>query len=858
MQTLFNAVHCLACGYDMAADLYATKCEACGNPWLDARYDLAVLPANWPKTVAKRPLNLWRCAELLPFPPGFPFVSMGEGWTPLTRAEGLERETGYDRQGGEIWIKDERQNPTGSLKDRQAAFTISTIRARGIAEMVLASTGNAAAGYAAYCARAGIKLWVFLPSSVPAEKMRELALYGAEVVKVTGTYDQAKEIAADFAARRGLYLDQGAKAIPGKESMKTIAFEIAEQFGWRAPDWYIQAVSGGIGPLGVMKGFIELHEAGLIERVPKLGIVQVEGCAPMVRAWERGLAQAEPVQPDTLVTVLATGKPGLAYDVLKQMTDRFGGAMVAVSDGDAFRAMRRVARTEGLSMEPAASVAFAGLEKLLAAGHIRPGERVLVNCSGHTFSAEKHALEDRYVFQLQVGVPLPTQRAPEGLAMTLEQLDEQITSIVVIDDNPNDSRLIRRLLQTYKQYRVFEAHNALDGLDQGVQDPGQGRLESVPRRQAGEARRLFLELLDGPVDALAKQLDRRPFLVEVVRQVAPFAHRPVDGRVLPGPGDEGQPEGLEEVCRQDDAPAGDLDEEGPGDVDDHPGQPPGKVRRPHRLVLVVVTVRDLDLTDVPDVQEAIDLGEQADLDAPVGRDRDVSQDAREGRHLPGQGIPKVTHVFQEVQGPEDLPEGPHEGKVEQADDPPVELVPIPNVEPLGELKPQDDDGVQETSEKGPVVGQDVGVVKSQDGDLALPEGVAQGRPDGPALAPGPQGEDGLDGLDVRLETGAVIPDDDPPGPQDVGDGPDGRLELGDVGSVQADVNPLDVAGSRQDFQDVSHRRRLKVRIQAGDQDPDGLPPGRRREPLLQSGPDVGPDQRQGRHVVLPKVPHGTS
>ncbi len=465
MQTLFNAVHCLACGYDMAADLYATKCEACGNPWLDARYDLAVLPANWPKTVAKRPLNLWRCAELLPFPPGFPFVSMGEGWTPLTRAEGLERETGYDRQGGEIWIKDERQNPTGSLKDRQAAFTISTIRARGIAEMVLASTGNAAAGYAAYCARAGIKLWVFLPSSVPAEKMRELALYGAEVVKVTGTYDQAKEIAADFAARRGLYLDQGAKAIPGKESMKTIAFEIAEQFGWRAPDWYIQAVSGGIGPLGVMKGFIELHEAGLIERVPKLGIVQVEGCAPMVRAWERGLAQAEPVQPDTLVTVLATGKPGLAYDVLKQMTDRFGGAMVAVSDGDAFRAMRRVARTEGLSMEPAASVAFAGLEKLLAAGHIRPGERVLVNCSGHTFSAEKHALEDRYVFQLQVGVPLPTQRAPEGLAMTLEQLDEQITSIVVIDDNPNDSRLIRRLLQTYKQYRVFEAHNALDGLD---------------------------------------------------------------------------------------------------------------------------------------------------------------------------------------------------------------------------------------------------------------------------------------------------------------------------------------------------------------------------------------------------------
>jgi threonine synthase len=464
----------------MEADLYAARCEKCGNPWLDAHYDLTALADNWPRMVARRPFSLWRYRELLPFPEGFQFVSMGEGWTPLTRAEGLERETGYGRQGGEIWIKDERQNPTGSLKDRQAAFTVSVLKAQGVGEMVLASTGNAAAGYAAYCARAGVKLWVFLPSSVPAEKMRELALYGAEVIKVTGTYDQTKEIATDFAARHHTYLDQGAKSIPGKESMKTIAFEIAEQLSslsssprsggdrgeaWQAPDWYIQAVSGGIGPLGVMKGFVELHEAGLIDHVPRLGIVQVEGCAPMVRAWERGLAQAEPVQPDTLVTVLATGRPGLAYDVLKQLTDQYGGAMVAVSDGDAFRAMRRVARTEGFSMEPAASVAFAGLEKLLDAGRIRPGERLLVNCSGHTFSAEKHALEDRYVFQLQMGTPLPAQRAPEGLAMTLEQLDEQITSVVVIDDNPNDSRLIRRLLHTYKQYRVFEAHSGLDGLD---------------------------------------------------------------------------------------------------------------------------------------------------------------------------------------------------------------------------------------------------------------------------------------------------------------------------------------------------------------------------------------------------------
>ncbi len=467
--TLFQSVRCLACGHTLPAELFNQGCPQCNGVWLDAVYDLARLPSDWPARVRLRPTSLWRYAELLPFAADMPKVSMGEGWTPFTQAEGLEREL----QHRGLWIKDERQQPTGSFKDRQAAFTVSALKSQGIMELTLASTGNAAAAYAAYCARAGIKLWVFLTSSVPAEKMRELALYGAEVVKLTGTYDQAKEIAADFAIRRGIYLDKGAKGISGKESMKTIALEIAEQLGcalhvdgkWQAPDWYVQAVSGGIGPLGVLKGFEELYAAGLTDRIPKLGIVQVEGCAPMVRAWERGADHADPVQPDTLVTVLATGKPGFAYDLLKRAADQHGGAMVAVSDGDAFRAMRHIARLEGLSMEPAASVAFAGLERLFAQGSISAGERVVINCSGHTFSAEKHTLEDRYAFHLNMAPVSANRPNQEGLALALEQLDEQIKTIVVIDDSPYDSRLIRRLLQTYKQYRVFEAHNALDGLD---------------------------------------------------------------------------------------------------------------------------------------------------------------------------------------------------------------------------------------------------------------------------------------------------------------------------------------------------------------------------------------------------------
>lgn len=385
---------------------------------------------------------------------------MWEGGTPLVRAATLEKKYGSPK----IYIKDERREPTGSFKDRQASGTVSALKAQGIKEMVLASTGNAAAAYAAYCSKAGIKLWVFLANNVPSEKMRELALYGAEVINIAGTYDQAKVIASDFARRRNLMIDLGAKAIPGKEGFKTIAFEIAEQLGWRSPDWYIQAVSGGIGPLGVEKGFRELYSLGLIDKIPKLGIIQAEGCAPMVQAYEQGLDDAEVVIPETLIAVLATGNPGLSYKLLKKFVDTHGGDFISVSDGETFRAMRRMARLEGISMEPASSVAFAGLEKLIISGKIKQGETVVVNCSGHTFSAEKHVLEDRFSLHLTPSIA-GNEPNLNNLDIALDQLEEQARTVVIIDDNPNDSRIIRRFLQHYKKYRVFDINNGPDGID---------------------------------------------------------------------------------------------------------------------------------------------------------------------------------------------------------------------------------------------------------------------------------------------------------------------------------------------------------------------------------------------------------
>ena len=477
VKSFITRVTCLECGHEMEFYAGLHKCPACNGAWLDAAYDYETVAAIWSKPLEQRLRSLWRYVELLPLTDADKIVTMGEGQTPLIRAYKLQKRLDHPA----IFIKDERQSPTSSFKDRQAAITTTAMREAGIQECVLASTGNAAAAYAAYCARADIKLWIFLTSLVPSEKMREIALYGAEVVKVAGTYDQAKKVAMDFAARRNIFFDKGAKSIPGKESMKTVAFEIAEdlaaQLGptlfpdgpspWRAPDWYIQAVSGGIGPLGVQKGFEELFKMGLIDRVPKIGVVQVEGCAPMVQAFRAGKAKAEPVVPETRITVLSTGDPGLGYELLYKTNQMYGGHMLSVSDDEAFTAMRLLARTEGYSVEPATSVAFAGLEKLIEQGIIKPDEVAVINCSGHTFPVEKHIMDDEYVLDLPlaqvagtpVGIPL------DGLGSALKRLDEQVTTIVVVDDNPLDSRLIRRLLQAKKPYRVFEANSALEGLE---------------------------------------------------------------------------------------------------------------------------------------------------------------------------------------------------------------------------------------------------------------------------------------------------------------------------------------------------------------------------------------------------------
>ena len=481
-------IECPACGYRELLVRPLVACPRCRGEWLDARYDYEGLKGRLGELLLAPMKGMWRYWELLPLREQANILTMGEGGTPLLPATNLGLMLGRPN----LFVKDERQGPTGSFKDRQAALAISFMKEQGITEAVVASTGNVAISYSAYSALAGIKLWAFLTSSVPGDKMREVALYGTEVVKVTGTYDQTKQVAADFAKRRGLHLDPGIKSLAAKESMKTLAFEVAEQLGARswepevggpalkhpkfcAPDWYIQAVSGGMGPVGVWKGFKELYGMGLVDRLPKLACIQSTGCAPMVESFKKGLAVAEPeANPQTVITTVATGNPGIAYTWLRQTILEHGGAFEAVSDEEAFRAMHVMAKMDGISMEPAAGLAFAGLFKLVSNGTIRPDDVVVVNCSGHTFPVEKFLLGDAWAQSVDVTKPATAGPAggsqgmgetEEGLLTSLDRLDSRVKRIAIVEDDSDARRLLRRVLQARGEYQIFEAAGGQEGIE---------------------------------------------------------------------------------------------------------------------------------------------------------------------------------------------------------------------------------------------------------------------------------------------------------------------------------------------------------------------------------------------------------
>ena len=355
-------------------------CDYCFGP-LEVAYDYeAVRAAVSRQAIAAGPPTIWRYAPLLPVADEAP-IDLGTGWTPLVRADRLAAELGL----GELWIKNDTANPTGSFKDRVVSVALTKARALGFKVAACASTGNLANSVAAHAARAGMVSVVFIPHDLELAKVVTTAVYGGQVVAVEGTYDDVNRLCAELTSEHPswAFVNVNVRTYYA-EGSKTLAFEVAEQLGWEAPDHVVVPVGSGSQLTKVAKGFAELHAVGLLDEEPRVRVsgAQPAGCAPVATAFAEGTDAIRPVKPDTIAKSLAIGNPADGWYALQTVRDS-GGALAAVSDDEVLEGIRLLARTEGIFAETAGGVTIATLAKLAAQGVVRRDERVVAYVTGH-------------------------------------------------------------------------------------------------------------------------------------------------------------------------------------------------------------------------------------------------------------------------------------------------------------------------------------------------------------------------------------------------------------------------------------------------------------------------------------------
>jgi threonine synthase len=399
---------CVVCDRRLLANFAGYTCPDCGDEGiLDVEYDYerAAPDFNADALAANPRRDLWRYAALLPARPPEPWPGLPVGNTPLIQAARLGEHVGL----ADLWVKHDGLLPTGSLKDRASAMAVAQALERGASIVAGASTGNAASSMAGLAAPAGLRTVIFVPASAPAPKLAQLRTYGALVVAVQGSYDQAFDLCLAATRRFGWYSRNTAYNPVLSEGKKTVVFEVAEQMGWRAPDWIAVSVGDGCILGGVGKGLRDLHHLGLglLDRLPRVLGVQAEGSAAIYQAWRAGAKTAAPVTPDTLADSISVGQPRDAVKALAAVRDT-AGQMVAVSDEAILEAGHLLGRRAGIFAEPAASTALAGVLALRQRGDIAPDDRVVVLVTGN-------GLKDPQTTAL--GTPEPLSIAPQESAL---------------------------------------------------------------------------------------------------------------------------------------------------------------------------------------------------------------------------------------------------------------------------------------------------------------------------------------------------------------------------------------------------------------------------------------------------------
>lgn len=369
-----RALRCRKCGREYKQQP-VNLCEFCFGS-LEVVYDYeSIARVISREKIAAGPLNIWRYKELLPVED---VIDINPGYTPLIRADNLGRRLGLEH----LYLKNDCTNPTYSFKDRVVSVAISKALEFGFSTVACASTGNLACSVAAHAAKARLKAYVFVPSGLEAGKIVGAAIYGPRLIFVEGNYDDVNHLCTELANRYDWAFVNINLRPYYAEGSKTIAYEVAEQLGWRAPEHAVAPAASGSLFTKIWKGLNEWSSLGLIAPVrTKMHLAQASGCSPIVNAFAQGTLNIIPVRPNTIAKSIAIGNPADGYYALKTIQESEGSAC-AVSDEEIVEGMKLLAETEGIFAETAGGVVIASLKRLVASGAIKSRELTVAIITG--------------------------------------------------------------------------------------------------------------------------------------------------------------------------------------------------------------------------------------------------------------------------------------------------------------------------------------------------------------------------------------------------------------------------------------------------------------------------------------------
>jgi len=372
--TYLSHLECSECQQTFDAHVLHNLCPACGAP-LWARYDLDRARRELDRDqFAARPNSLWAWYELLPIDHLAQRIDLGEGGTPLLRLDRFGEQLGTR----ELWIKDEGRNPTGSFKARGMAAAVTRAKALGVKEFVVPTAGNAGGAAAAYAARAGLAIHVYMPKDAPEANINECIDVGADVHLIDGLINDAGRLAAADAKEHGWFDLATLKEPYRVEGKKTMGYEIARDYDWQLPDVIVYPTGGGTGLIAIWKAFDEMEALGWIDaKRPRMVAVQAEGCRPIVAAFEAQQAASELHQhAQTVAAGLRVPKPLGDRAILRALRASRGTA-IAVSDADIVATTTTVLRTEGVSMAFEGAATLVAVRQLIRSGWLRPDETLV-------------------------------------------------------------------------------------------------------------------------------------------------------------------------------------------------------------------------------------------------------------------------------------------------------------------------------------------------------------------------------------------------------------------------------------------------------------------------------------------------